>query len=235
MRIALLEDDESTADIVQHWLEEKSNVCHIYRDGPALLNALTQDSYDLLILDWELPTTTGIEVTKNIREKYGYNTPILFTTGRNSEEDIVTALESGADDYLIKPVRKAELFARVKALIRRFTQSVNNHAIIKYDPYSLDANTFTVSHGNQAVTLTAKEFELAEFLFRNQGRILSRGHILESVWGQRSDLNTRTVDTHISLLRKKLMINPENGWRLNTIYRHGYRLEKLSMIPSEAI
>jgi len=235
MRIALLEDDESTADIVQHWLEEMGNACQVYHDGPALLNALTQDSYDLLILDWELPTTTGIEVTKNIREKYGYSTPILFTTGRDSEEDIVTALESGADDYLIKPIRKAELFARIKALIRRSTPNLTSHTMIKYDPYTLDVSTFTITYGDQVVTLTAKEFELAEFLFRNQGRILSRGHILESVWGQRSDLNTRTVDTHISLLRKKLSIIPENGWRLNTIYRHGYRLEKLSMIPSEAI
>jgi len=233
MRIALLEDDESTADIIQLWLEEKGDVCHIFGDGPNLLSTLSQDSYDLLILDWELPTTSGIEVTKYIREKYGYNTPILFTTGRDSEEDIVTALESGADDYLIKPIRKAELLARINALVRRFTQSLNAHSVIKYEPYALDANTFTVYHGDQSATLTSKEFELAEFLFRNQGRILSRGHILESVWGQRSDLNTRTVDTHISLLRKKLTINPENGWRLNTIYRHGYRLEKLNKVPNE--
>ena len=234
MRIALLEDDESIAEIVQHWIEEKSNACQIFCDGPILLNALTQDSYDLLILDWELPTTTGIEVTKNIREKYGYSTPILFITGRDAEQDIVTALESGADDYLVKPIRKAELFARINALVRRSTQHLSSHTIIKYDPYALDTNTFTVTHGDQAATLTAKEFELAEFLFRNQGRILSRGQILESVWGQRSDLNTRTVDTHISLLRKKLKITPENGWRLNTIYRHGYRLEKFSMVSSAA-
>ena len=230
MRIALLEDDESSAEIIQLWLEEKKYVCHIFHDGPELLHAVSCESYDLYIVDWELPTTTGIDVTKTIRQKYGFSTPILFVTGRDSEEDIVTALESGADDYLAKPVRKAELYARINALIRRFTQHLSNQSFEKYDPYVLDAKTYTVSFNHQTITLTSKEFELAEFLFRNQGRILSRGHILEAVWGQRSDLNTRTVDTHVSLLRKKLAINPENGWKLNTIYRHGYRLEKFEQV-----
>ena len=224
-RIAILEDDPAQLALLQSWLNEAGYYYQLFQDGASLLRAMKNDSFDLMILDWELPDTTGIDVVQHIRSMTNWHIPVLFTTNRNSENDIVTALEAGADDYLIKPLRKAEMFARLKALGRRYKPDERN--TIHCEPYQLRPAGNIVKLRDKSIKLTTKEFELALFLFNNRGRILSRGHILESVWGKRADLNTRTVDTHISLLRQKLSLRPQNGWRLSTIYRHGYRLEEL--------
>lgn len=232
-RIAVLEDDPAQAELLQSWLEEAGCVHLLYQDGKSMLQALKNESFDLLILDWELPDTTGVNVVKHVRETINWHIPVLFTTNRDSEEDIVTALEAGADDYLIKPLRKAETFARLHALSRRLKSlEEKNTTEINYAPYTLIPAGSVVKLDGKNIQLTAKEFELTSFLFKNNGRVLSRGHILESVWGQRPDLNTRTVDTHMSLLRQKLSLRPQNGWRLSTIYRHGYRLEQIQEISN---
>jgi len=227
-RIGILEDDPAQAALLQSWLEEVGVLYQFFQDGETLKKALKKERFDLMILDWELPDTTGVEVVKYIRSTVDQHVPVLFTTNRDSEEDIVTALEAGADDYLIKPLRKAEMVARLNALNRR-SNSVdeNSSKEINSAPYQLIPSTFMVKIGDKNIQLTSKEFELIHFLFLNQGNVLSRGHILEKVWGQRADLNTRTVDTHMSLLRQKLALRPQNGWRLSTIYRHGYRLERM--------
>jgi len=227
-RIAILEDDPAQAELLQSWLEEASYTFFLYPNGKSILQALKNESFDLLILDWELPDTTGVDIVKHVRDTISWHIPVLFTTNRDSEEDIVTALEAGADDYLIKPLRKGEMFARLNALSRRLksVEEKNTHELT-YAPYTLVPSGSIVKLGDKNIQLTSKEFELTMFLFNNSGRVLSRGHILESVWGQRADLNTRTVDTHMSLLRQKLSLRPQNGWRLSTIYRHGYRLEEV--------
>jgi len=228
-RIAILEDDLAQAELLTSWLKEAGYAYILYQNGKSLLQDLKSESFDLLMLDWELPDTTGVDVVKHVRETINWHIPVLFTTNRDSEEDIVTALEAGADDYLIKPLRKGETFARLHALSRRLTsETEKNSQEINYEPYTLIPSTSIVKLSDKNIQLTAKEFELTMFLFNNSGRVLSRGHILESVWGQRPDLNTRTVDTHMSLLRQKLSLRPQNGWRLSTIYRHGYRLEEIN-------
>lgn len=221
MRIALLEDDPDQVNLLQKWLHQTGHNCHVFGTGELLLRDLGRNTFDLLMIDWELPGLSGIEVVARVRERLDWHIPILFVTARDREEDIVQALEAGADDYMIKPVRQMEILARLRALQRRS----GGHEAAEFSPYRFDRANRTVIHGEQAVQLTSKEYELAEFLFRNAGRLLSRSHILESVWGQRADLNTRTVDTHISLIRQKLDIGPHNRWRISTIYRHGYRLE----------
>jgi len=226
-RVALLEDDAAQAELMKSWLEEKGSNCHIFPDGAQLVKAIKSESFDVMVLDWEVPNMSGIEVVKYIRKTFDWSIPIIFTTNRDSEEDIVTALESGADDYLIKPMRKGELFARLNAVLRRSNSNYIDLKGISFPPYEMDVSTNEIQMDGKSIYLTTKEFELALFLFQNCGRVLSRGHILESVWGQRADLNTRTVDTHVSILRQKLTIRPQNGWRLNTIYRHGYRLEQI--------
>ena len=146
---------------------------------------------------------------------------------RDDETDIVTALEAGADDYMIKPVKQMEMLARINALGRRSLAQDDQKQILEVPPFTLDPVARTVERNGDNIEMTYKEFDLAMFLFRNIGRIMSRGHILENVWGRNPDINTRTVDTHISRLRNKLGLNKENGWKLSAIYQHGYRLEKL--------
>ncbi len=227
MRIALLEDQPDQGRLLQSWLEDEGHSCMWYTTGEELLRGIRRDSYDVLILDWELPGASGIETLTQLRSDMSWPIPVLFVTNRDHEEDIVTALKAGADDYMIKPVRRMELLARIDAVQRRAEALPDDKDIVEFAPYRFDRANRTVNVNGDAIQLTAKEFELAVFLFQNAGRLFSRGHILERVWGQRADLNTRTVDTHMSLVRQKLRLGPQHNWRLATIYRHGYRLEKL--------
>jgi two-component system response regulator RegX3 len=228
LRIALLEDDKDQAALVNLWLEGADHEVKIYPTSREFQKAVARDSYDLLVLDWILPDINGDEVLKWVRETVDWPIPVLFMTQRDAEEDVVHILELGADDYMSKPVSQAVLIARINALGRRARPRNENEQTTDYGAYNLDPKTHTVSVNGEAIELTSREFDLAWFLFRNSGRVLSRGHILEAVWGSSPDLNTRTVDTHISRLRKKLNISEENGWRLKAIYQHGYRLESLN-------
>jgi DNA-binding response OmpR family regulator len=154
--------------------------------------------------------------------------PVLFTTARDAEADIVAALKAGADDYLVKPLRKQELLARVEALGRRARPKPRAAEHLRVGEFEVDVDRRIVTRGGAEMDLTQKDFDLAVFLVRNVGNLVSRGHILESVWGRTSDLNTRTVDTHVSRLRSKLGLVPENGWKLTAVYQHGYRLEQIA-------
>jgi DNA-binding response OmpR family regulator len=228
LRIALLEDDKDQAALVNLWLEGAGHEVKIYPTSREFQKAVARDSYDLLVLDWILPDINGDEVLKWVRETVDWPIPVLFMTQRDAEEDVVHILELGADDYMAKPVSQAVLIARINALGRRARPQEEIDQSTDYGAYHLDPKTHTISVNGEPIELTSREFDLAWFLFRNSGRVLSRGHILEAVWGSSPDLNTRTVDTHISRLRKKLNISEQNGWRLKAIYQHGYRLELLN-------
>ena len=224
MRIALLEDDTDQAAFVQALLERAGHTVHLFASGRALAADLSRESYDLLILDWQVPDLSGYQVLRALRAQFGDATPVLFLTHRDAEEDIVQALEAGADDYVVKPPRPQELLARVNALLRRGRRGGESGAI-EYPPYSLNIEGRTVMVRGRPAQLTQKEFELALFLFRNLGKVSSRAHILEAVWGRGSEIGTRAVDTHLSRLRSRLAIGPENGLRLTPVYGYGYRLE----------
>jgi len=133
----------------------------------------------------------------------------------------------GADDYITKPVRQKELLARIFAVTRRMQLNTAGKDILEFPPYRINLKSHTLLKDDQPLKMTQKEFELVAFMFKNLGRLLSRGHILSSVWGHGSEFTTRTVDTHISRIRKKLELCPENGWRLSAIYHQGYRLEQV--------
>ena len=182
--------------------------------------------FDLLIVDWHLPDTTGPEVVRWVRKNVGTQLPILFVTHRQEERDIVEGLGSGADDFMVKPVRIGELSARVSALLRRAYPSEEQKQL-SFPPFEIDVQRGEVRKGGAKLELTPKEFELTVTLFRNIGRLLSRGHLQETVWGRSGDLATRTVDTHVSQVRKKLDLRPESGYRVVPIYNYGYRHERL--------
>jgi two-component system response regulator RegX3 len=230
LRIALLEDDEHIAKLICLWIEEEGHHCTIFADGRQMLNALKADSFDLLLLDWMVPEVDGEEVLLWTRKNLNWRIPIVFLSMRDEEEDIVKILSLGADDYITKPIRQKEMLARITALARRANVLDTEKAPgneLHYGPYTVNLQNNTVTRDGNSIKLTQKEFELVSFLFRNLGRIVSRHHMLESVWGHSQDINTRTADTHISRIRNKLGLVPENGWRISSIYHHGYRLEQV--------
>lgn len=230
MRIALLEDDKGQSDLYTAWLEDAGHTCASFAAGKAFVKHIGRESYDLILLDWGIPDITGAEVLVWIRSNIQTPVPVMFVTARDEEQDIVTALESGADDYLVKPVRKMELLARIHALERRAKQDFIQKEKLDYNPFVIDVKTRQVSRDSKAIDLTIKEFDLTVFLFRHLGQLLSRGHILESIWGRSQELNTRTVDTHVSRIRNKLDLGQESGYKLSSVYFYGYRLERI--VPS---
>jgi DNA-binding response OmpR family regulator len=224
-RIAILEDDPAQAELLSRWLRDAGHGCVLFETGRSLMQNAFRDSYDLFLLDWRTPQGSGDEVLAWIREHVSTSVPVLFATAMNDEKSIVHALDSGADDYLVKPLRQAELLARVRTLLRRAGGRESAATSIVAGAYVVDPEQRTVSIHGKAVELTPKEFSLALLLFQNVGRILSRGYILQAIWGQTEDLHTRRVDTHISQIRQKLKLHAANGVRLVAIYQHGYRLE----------
>lgn len=229
MRIALLEDEQDQADLVSVWLKAAGHSCHVYALGKDLVREAQRETFDLFLLDWEVPGMSGADVLVWIRANLDEPVPVLFVTARQREEDIVHALSSGADDYMIKPLGKLELLARIDALARRVRASPPQaEEVIECGRLSVDCRSRQVSLDGQPVAMTQKDYELTVFLLRNVGRLLSRGYILEAVWGQSAEINTRTVDTHVSRIRGKLQLTPEHGWRLSAVYQHGYRLERVA-------
>jgi DNA-binding response OmpR family regulator len=223
MRIAVLEDDVDQAERVRLMLESAGHVVHVYHRGRALLAKLAHESHDLIIIDWEVPDISGYEVVRTARGQLLTTTPILFLTHRDSEQDVVQALEAGADDYLVKPPREREFLARVVALGRRMRPETGQ--CIDAPPYRIDLDRSVITRDGAPIDLTRREYEVALFFFRNIGKVVSRAHIMESVWGRGGDVTTRTVDTHVSRLRSALGLSAASGVRLTPVYGYGYRLE----------
>jgi two-component system, OmpR family, response regulator RegX3 len=226
-RIALLEDDPVQVEILGSWLRDAGHDVHVFMRSRDLMREAVRESYDLLLIDWELPDLPGADVLRWLRNERSLSTPVIFVTARQDENDIVTALAAGADDYIVKPARRMELLTRIEAVLRRSRPAVDL-PVVEAAPYQFDLNSHTARLNGEVIELTEREFELAVFLFRNVGRLVSRGHLLESLWGRKGDVPTRTVDTHMSRVRSKLSLRPENGYRLASTYNYGYRLERVS-------
>ena len=226
MRIAILEDDPDQLVLLKRWISDDGHDVHGWLTGREAMKQAGGESFDLFMLDWQVPDVSGAEVLKWLRANVSKTVPVLFVTVRDSEQDIVFALENGADDYMVKPVRRQELIARVRALLRR-AYPVEEQKQLSFPPFEIDIQRSEVRKNGAKIELTPKEFELTVTLFRNMGRLLSRGHLQETVWGRSADLATRTVDTHVSQVRKKLDLKPESGYRVVPVYNYGYRLERL--------
>lgn len=228
MRLALLEDDPAQAETLAGWLTAAGHDVHVFGMARELLRQANHESFDGFLIDWTLPDQSGHEVLRWLRVERGETAPVIFVTSRDAEEDIVAALQSGADDYMVKPVRRLELLHRLEAVWRRVRPRDPTQDVIEMPPYRFELSSRRVLRDGVVVeALTEKEFHLATFLFQNPGRLLSRGHLLEAVWGLSAAIPTRTLDTHISRIRRKLDLHPANGFRLTPTYSYGYRLEKV--------
>jgi two-component system response regulator RegX3 len=227
MRLAILEDQPEHAALLQEWLAAAGHHCQLYASGRLFLKDVARESFDMMLIDWEVPDLSGEAVLRWVRVNIAERVPVLFITGRDAEEDIVHALAAGADDYMVKPPRRLELIARIAALSRR-VPAQHEPAPLDFPPYRIDTARREISMRGTPVELTAKEYELAVFLFRNIGRLVSRGHIEQAVWGRTAEVQSRSLDTHLSHLRRKLALNPGSGYRLVPVYSHGYRFERIA-------
>jgi len=226
MRIAVLEDSAADAAMIMACLVGAGHDAYLFEDGRRLVNELGHESFDLLLLDWNVPNMDGNQVLKWVRaQPQTQHLPVLFGTAEDNELNVVVALTNGADDYLVKPLRCSEMLARIEASVRRaYSVNIEKEQVTCGD-WRLDRRMRTMHYKQEAIDLTQKEFDLIFFLFANKGRLLSRGHLLERVWGLLNDVPTRTLDTHISRVRSKCNLFPENGVRLSSVYGYGYRLE----------
>jgi DNA-binding response OmpR family regulator len=223
MRIAVLEETQAQADFVCRTLSAAGHTCHAFEDGPALVRQLRSQPFDLLVLDRHAPALSGDEVLRWVRQNLTERLPVLFMT-RASD---VAHQDVDADDYLVKPVSAAALLARVGVLLRGAFQREPLAEKEVFGEYEFEPGSKRVHVRGSAVTLTHKEFELALLLFKHLSRPLSRSHILDAIWKQAAGIPSRTMDTHVSMLRTKLGLRPENGYRLMPIYGYGYRLERI--------
>ncbi|MBC7685269.1 MAG: response regulator transcription factor [Bdellovibrionales bacterium] len=229
MRIGVLDNDRSQADLICQVLTSAGHTCQTYDSGKDMLANLRKDSFDMLILDWLVGDLPGAEVLRRAKEKMSAATPMMFLTNSSAEDDIVAGITAGADDYMIKPLRRGELVARVQALLRRAYPTQNGAEQLQFGPYLFETRPGRLLKDGALIDVTHKEFYLALLFFRNIGRPLSRAFIHESVWIRETAIPSRTMDTHVSRVRNKLQLRPENGFRLVPVYSYGYRLEKLGV------
>lgn len=229
MRFAILEDSRSQALLLKTMVEELGHEGDIFASAHEFREGLESGTFDLLLMDWVLPDGSGDELLGWVRSRFGWSLPVIFVTSRVAESDVAAMLRLGADDYVCKPIRYVELAARIEALIRR-RMGTRVPApvvdVVSVGNIVIDPSARSVLVDGMPVSLTAKEFDLGLLLLRNLGALFNRQTLLEKVWAVDADIDTRTVDTHVSRLRRKLGLEPAKGWLLTTVYGHGYRLEQ---------
>lgn len=225
MRIGVLEDDASQVELYKLWFGTAQHQAVFYPTVAQFLAALQNEKFDLLLIDRKLPDGNGETALKWVRDNLGWDLPVIFVTANDLEADVVSALRLGANDYVVKPPKYFELIARIEGLARRSKSAADQ--VLKLGLYEINQHNREILLAGKAVELTQKEYELAGYMFQNPGRLLSRVHLLEVIWGLQAEIDTRTVDTHVSRLRRKLKIAPENGWEIISVYGYGYRMEQL--------
>ncbi len=225
-KILIIEDDEGLVSTLTTSLEMENFEVISATDGEEGFRLACEERVDLMVIDWVLPSLSGLEICRRLREKE-MTTPIIMLSGKKKEEiDRVLGLELGADDYIIKPFGAKEFIARVKALLRRAKPEVPEIEEYSFGDFSIDFKKQTAFKGKKELYLTAKEFGLLKLLIVHEGEVVSRDTILNEVWGYDKFPTTRTVDTFIHNLRKKIEDDPTNPTHLITIPWSGYRFKK---------
>jgi DNA-binding response OmpR family regulator len=233
MRIAVLEDEPSQMEYLVHTLENQlalddENVsCVTFERGEALRRALRRETFDLLVLDWNVPDLDGVDLLYWLRQYQQSETPVIMLSSRSSQNDVANALGMGADDYIVKPLRSLELAARIRRLLQRSRPGPAT-LLERYGNWVFDRPSSSVSveqdGEKQRFELTEREFRLALTLFRKLGQAVSRAYLMECI-GNNGELSTRALDSQIYRLRAKLGLYSARGLRLQTVYGQGYRLE----------
>lgn len=226
LTVGLLEGDPARAASFGTWFADAGHAVHRYQNSAELRRRVGNESVDLLVVDATLPDVSTGELLGWLRHSAYSRLPVIYVDGDASEQGIVEGLRAGADDYVAHPVRRGELFARIENMLRH-AGFYGSGQVLKLEPaYVLDVTRRHASIDAGPVHLTDREFDLAAFLFRRVGHVVSRDTLLHQVWNLNGNVTTRTVDTHISRLRKKLALDGRHGWQLSAVYQHGYRLER---------
>lgn len=223
MNFAVVEDSRSQSEVFKALLKSEGHQVEVFAEGLACIEALKTRTFDFFIIDWTLPDIGGDEVLKFIRQHCGWEVPVIFCTASTTEENAADILRLGADDFIPKPIRYMEFMARIESLLRR-RQSVAPSAL-RFGSIEVDLAGRRVKLAGVDVDLTQREFDLAVIFLRNIGRVLPREELLANVWVRDTEVDTRTVDTHASRLRKKLGLGGESGLMLSSVYGQGYRLD----------
>lgn len=223
--VLIVEDEDSLADPLAFLLRKEGFEATIVNDGPAALAAFDRSGADIVLLDLMLPGMSGTEVCKQLRARS--SVPVIMVTARDSEIDKVVGLELGADDYVTKPYSARELIARIRAVLRRGsdTEEATADSVLEAGPVRMDVDRHIVSVNGETITLPLKEFDLLEYLIRNSGRVLTRGQLIDRVWGADYVGDTKTLDVHVKRLRSKIEADPANPVHLVTVRGLGYKLE----------
>jgi two-component system response regulator MprA len=219
-KILVVEDDFEYADLVRTWLTHEHHTVEVAHTGTAASELLQAYEYDAIILDWDLPGMSGLDVCVAFR-KSGGKTPIIMLTGKKSVDEKEAGLDSGADDYVAKPVHVKELSARVRALLRRASGVTSN--VLKVKALSLDPKTFSVTRGDEDITLSKQEFALLEFFMRNPNHVFSPEALLERVWLSESEATPNAIRACMTRLRQKIDKDGEDS-AIKTIHGVGYKL-----------
>ena len=226
IRVLIVEDEESLADPLAYLLRKEGFQATVAVDGPAALAEFDRSGADIVLLDLMLPGMSGTDMCRQLRARS--SVPVIMLTARDSEIDKVLGLELGADDYVTKPYSARELIARIRAVLRRGVDAEEvgyGEALLESGSVRMDVERHVVSvHGDQ-IALPLKEFDLLEYLLRNKGRVLTRGQLIDRVWGADYVGDTKTLDVHVKRLRSKIEADPANPIRLITVRGLGYKLE----------
>jgi two-component system response regulator RegX3 len=225
--VLIVEDEESLADPLAFLLRKVGFEVTVVGDGPSALAEFDRSGADIVLLDLMLPGMSGTDVCKQLRTRSGV--PVIMVTARDSEIDKVVGLELGADDYVTKPYSARELIARIRAVLRRGAgdelDSNSENGVLEAGPVRMDVDRHTVLVNGKPVTLPLKEFDLLEYLLRNSGRVLTRGQLIDRVWGADYVGDTKTLDVHVKRLRSKIEADPARPEHLVTVRGLGYKLE----------
>ena len=228
--ILLVEDEPAIAEPLQYLLEREGYEVIAAADGGQALSRFGRGGVDMILLDLMLPVLSGTEVAKRVRAVS--DVPIIMLTAKDSEVDIVVGLELGADDYVVKPYSSRELMARIRAVLRRRVEAgdAGGPDVLESGPVRLDADRHAVFVHGRETGMPLKEFELLELLLRNAGRVLTRGQLIDRIWGADYFGDTKTLDVHVKRIRAKIEEEPAEPRLLLTVRGLGYRFEDL---PSE--
>ena len=225
-RVLVVEDEESFSDALSYMLRREGYEVAVADTGPEALETFDRSGADLVLLDLMLPGLSGTEVCRALRQRS--NVPIIIVTARDSEVDKVVGLELGADDYVTKPFSSRELVARIRAVLRRGGEASDDllPSMLEAGPVRMDVERHTVLVDGTPVAMPLKEFDLLEFLLRNTGRVLTRGQLIDRVWGSDYVGDTKTLDVHVKRLRSKIEPDPANPKFLLTVRGLGYKFER---------